>query len=1399
MISSPPYSPVKATMSYNDHQYRERDRSNSNDRDDRYPRDPEYNSRRSNWSSSYSYDRRSEIPCRFGMKCRNPVCPYRHDDSLPVQQYRDSSFDRRASIPCRHGMNCTRPLCPYKHESEASSYSSSTNVDRIINSSSMSIGKRFEPPPLVPPIEREQPPQHSSRTQQHSQLKSDFSKRFVPPSKLCSSISHDNSTGERQGNLLSKVHKSKDKQSEITQQQLLPDRTAAKDADRSAANTGIDENNATKMQPSSSIYHDTSVGERQEKLLSSMPPNNSDKKMHFMPSRTAAKDADILAAKPETDGINDNLKADIETCDSMSEPKPMEIDLPSKLDVVDKQNDSNVTGSSKVVPQQHGPQRTTTVSIDSNNCNTITETKQNDSNNVTGSSMGGSQPTEQQQQQQQQQVPQRTMPAIDSSNGNAITKTNPIQKVNDSLRNTPANSKANKPPELKPNRVEKAKDVEDLRKNDDATSSISKSESQPTKQQQQVPQRTMTASIDSNNGNTIAKTKPAQKATDPLRNTSANSTTIVGKPPEPKRNRFEKTNNVAPQSTSILANLLSSQRRTDAALQRYRLQKARPFEKIIHDIPSFSTVPNSYLDNESVNRTHVSTKQKDDEMKDALDDTKKPTISKLVAKENKAHTKGTKKRKIDEIKSTADSVGIETAATTKLRKKSKDLNPFRVKVGSVVAVRFRNLAEGGNPGVVQVAEDDQSSEGKPNLFEAWSEPIAGRHDGVSLLGSRIKCVFAKCFVEKWLKKNANFAAGSIQNSIEGNVVTILGSSDDDHGSEGIAIGLLVNREKVKSLPFLQVISDDNLSSPKQKIEDKIRGEINVTVKVILASVMEKRKGVKLNRNVVKQWFVRSRVIAKPSGKKLTKSERKASGLKKQALFVGDGNDTTQQQEKNWRWVAARTDIVSSTNDSNSSDVASQLVGEVTAMTVHDDPGACGSLATVTIRRLWTPQQTKFGRTGVHVDHLQLFDDHDGEVYFTAPVEYLVVIGKNVSRHLEMGHLPPKKKNEERNFCITHSYNASDFTYKPLSGGACDYGLCKLNVSEMRKDTAPSPPVDNINSPYTTDESISSLITSIMESSNPINFTLPNNIGSVAMRPSFAPNTGSMKSGLYSEANPEGVDKRSQPRRKQKTKRKRKKREKDAHDNDMHLGDEEDPVKFKPTCSRTIPFDDIMSNYWYLRNKKTTSVGARRDPATRENALPRSIESKTKEEVTTLLTGRAARANQRRMVKSLGTASAEVDRLAGRDREHYLRFGKSTIEGWGVFAEEPINAGDLIIEYRGELIGHAVADKREREYEAANVPDYMFRIDAYTVCDATRLGNVARFINASCSPNCYTQIIKTANENKRIVIYAKKDIARGEELCYDYKFPIEMDPAKRIPCGCGSIECRGYMNWDNRWG
>jgi len=84
---------------------------------------------------------------------------------------------------------------------------------------------------------------------------------------------------------------------------------------------------------------------------------------------------------------------------------------------------------------------------------------------------------------------------------------------------------------------------------------------------------------------------------------------------------------------------------------------------------------------------------------------------------------------------------------------------------------------------------------------------------------------------------------------------------------------------------------------------------------------------------------------------------------------------------------------------------------------------------------------------------------------------------------------------------------------------------------------------------------------------------------------------------------------------------------------------------------------------------------------------------------------------------------------------------------------------------------------------------MFRIDSESVIDATLKGNLARFINHSCDPNCIPRVIAVAN-SRRIVIYAKQAIAVGEELSYDYKFPIEDE---KIPCLCGAEKCRKFLN------
>jgi len=144
----------------------------------------------------------------------------------------------------------------------------------------------------------------------------------------------------------------------------------------------------------------------------------------------------------------------------------------------------------------------------------------------------------------------------------------------------------------------------------------------------------------------------------------------------------------------------------------------------------------------------------------------------------------------------------------------------------------------------------------------------------------------------------------------------------------------------------------------------------------------------------------------------------------------------------------------------------------------------------------------------------------------------------------------------------------------------------------------------------------------------------------------------------------------------------------------------------------------------------------------------------------------------------------------------LRFGRSRIEGWGVFTDDFISKGEPVLEYRGVLIGNAVADKKEREYRKEKRDDYQFRMDTETVVDATKRGSLARYVNHSCEPNCFTQIAEYGafgTKKKKIIIYSKRDIEQGEELKYDYKFAMAEEGEERLPCFCGAEKCRGFLN------
>ncbi|EPS74191.1 hypothetical protein M569_00564, partial [Genlisea aurea] len=117
----------------------------------------------------------------------------------------------------------------------------------------------------------------------------------------------------------------------------------------------------------------------------------------------------------------------------------------------------------------------------------------------------------------------------------------------------------------------------------------------------------------------------------------------------------------------------------------------------------------------------------------------------------------------------------------------------------------------------------------------------------------------------------------------------------------------------------------------------------------------------------------------------------------------------------------------------------------------------------------------------------------------------------------------------------------------------------------------------------------------------------------------------------------------------------------------------------------------------------------------------------------------------------------------------LAFGKSRIHGFGVFTELYHRAGDMVIEYTGELIRPVIADRREHLFydSLVGAGTYMFRIDDDRVIDATRAGSIAQLINHSCDPNCYSRVI-SVNGDDHIIIFAKRDLKQWEELTYDYR-------------------------------
>ncbi|EME88884.1 uncharacterized protein MYCFIDRAFT_149458 [Pseudocercospora fijiensis CIRAD86] len=185
------------------------------------------------------------------------------------------------------------------------------------------------------------------------------------------------------------------------------------------------------------------------------------------------------------------------------------------------------------------------------------------------------------------------------------------------------------------------------------------------------------------------------------------------------------------------------------------------------------------------------------------------------------------------------------------------------------------------------------------------------------------------------------------------------------------------------------------------------------------------------------------------------------------------------------------------------------------------------------------------------------------------------------------------------------------------------------------------------------------------------------------------------------------------------------------------------------------------------------------------------------------------------------------RLVQKGRKVPLVVFKTRNRGWGVYCDEDLIQGEFIDTYLGEVITFEECERRENQVGNKSKASYLYSLDKFVgdrtaegeplreedtyVVDGQYMGNVTRFINHSCEPNCRQYTVSYNKNDLRLftlAFFAYEDIPAGTELTFDYadKDEVELEEAIKgreaalanpenidsIPCNCGAAKCRGYL-------
>lgn len=154
----------------------------------------------------------------------------------------------------------------------------------------------------------------------------------------------------------------------------------------------------------------------------------------------------------------------------------------------------------------------------------------------------------------------------------------------------------------------------------------------------------------------------------------------------------------------------------------------------------------------------------------------------------------------------------------------------------------------------------------------------------------------------------------------------------------------------------------------------------------------------------------------------------------------------------------------------------------------------------------------------------------------------------------------------------------------------------------------------------------------------------------------------------------------------------------------------------------------------------------------------------------------------------------------------LEIRKTKGKGLGLVTKNVIPSGSFICEYAGRIITPDMAKHLYPIYKSKYSMNYIICINEQfgdkiykTLIDPTENGNIGRYINHSCEPNCDLVVVRVQNNFPKLCIFAKQNISIDEEISFNYGDCVMNNSDEKfnlsVKCLCGKMNCKKFLPYD----